>query len=222
MKITHHHQDLPDLARTSDARYNPIRFDGATRVLQILLLAFCLILQSAFSASTDEAELRLKTAVSQVTEIAAHSPDRNALALGVKSTLQNILSFETMTRRAVGPGWRQFTPEQQKEAIGLFTTLIIRTYTAKFTPGELPSITFKKAVSTEPGRVEIPTLSSYKGSHYDVVYRLDEADGWRITDVQIEGVSMIANYRTQFDAEFKQGGADAVIKALTHSLATSK
>ena len=192
------------------------------RQLPLLLLVFCLVSRGALMASTDEAEKRLKTAVNQVTEIAAHAPDRNALATGVKPTLQNILSFETMTRRAVGPGWRQFTPEQQKEAIGLFTTLIIRTYTAKFTPGELPSVTFKAASSPAPGRVEIPTTSSYKGSHYDVVYRLDESDGWRITDVVIEGVSMIANYRTQFDAEFKQGGAEAVIKALNRSLATSK
>ena len=192
------------------------------RLLPLLLLVFCLVSRGALMASTDEAEKRLKAAVNQVTDIAAHAPDRNALATGVKPTLQNILSFETMTRRAVGPGWRQFTPEQQKEAIGLFTTLIIRTYTAKFTPGELPSVTFKPASSPAPGRVEIPTTSSYKGSHYDVVYRLDESDGWRITDVVIEGVSMIANYRTQFDAEFKQGGAEAVIKALNHSLATSK
>lgn len=222
MNTTHCHQNLPRLTCGSRINQFPVAAGGATRLLQILLLVCCVILQNAFSASSDEAEKKLKNAVNQVTEIAAHAPDRNALAVGVKPTLQNILSFETMTRRAVGPGWRQFTPEQQKEAVGLFTTLIIRTYTAKFTPGELPSVVFKPAVSTAPGRVEIPTASSYKGSHYDVVYRLDESDGWRITDVVIEGVSMIANYRTQFDAEFKQGGAEAVIKALNHSLATSK
>jgi phospholipid transport system substrate-binding protein len=123
-----------------------------------------------------------------------------------------------MTRRAVGPGWRQFTPAQQAKATGLFTTLIIRSYSAKFTPGEHPVITYKAATEPAPGRVEVPTSLLYEGSHYEVIYRLENAGSWRITDVVIEGVSLVANYRSQFDAQFKKGGADAVIAALTQSV----
>lgn len=193
------------------------------RSLLLLILPFLLI-QGTLRASTEEAEKRLKASVDKVVAVAKSAPDRKALIAGVKPVLENILSFDAMTRRAVGPGWRQFTPEQQKEAIRLFTTLILRTYTAKFTPGELPAVEYKTASSPAPNRVEIPTTSLYKGSRYDVIYRLEETDGapWRITDVVIEGVSMVANYRTQFDSQFKQGGADAVIAALNRSLAESK
>lgn len=193
------------------------------RSLLILILPFLLI-QGTLRASTEEAEKRLKASVDKVVAVAKSAPDRKALIAGVKPVLENILSFDAMTRRAVGPGWRQFTPEQQKEAIRLFTTLILRTYTAKFTPGELPGVEYKTASSPAPNRVEIPTTSLYKGSRYDVIYRLEETDGapWRITDVVIEGVSMVANYRTQFDSQFKQGGADAVIAALNRSVAESK
>jgi phospholipid transport system substrate-binding protein len=193
------------------------------RSLLLLILPFLLI-QGTVRASTEEAEKRLKASVDKVVAVAKSAPDRKALIAGVKPVLENILSFDAMTRRAVGPGWRQFTPEQQKEAIRLFTTLILRTYTAKFTPGELPGVEYKTATSPAPNRVEIPTTSLYKGSRYDVIYRLEETDGatWRITDVVIEGVSMVANYRTQFDSQFKQGGADAVIAALNRSVAESK
>lgn len=193
------------------------------RSLLLLILPFLLI-QGTVRASTEEAENRLKASVDKVVAVAKSAPDRKALIAGVKPVLENILSFDAMTRRAVGPGWRQFTPEQQKEAIRLFTTLILRTYTAKFTPGELPGVEYKTASSPAPNRVEIPTTSLYKGSRYDVIYRLEETDGtpWRITDVVIEGVSMIANYRTQFDSQFKQGGADAVIASLNRSVAESK
>lgn len=193
------------------------------RSLLLLILPFLLI-QGTVRASTEEAEKRLKASVEKVVAVAKSAPDRKALIAGVKPVLENILSFDAMTRRAVGPGWRQFTPEQQKEAIRLFTTLILRTYTAKFTPGELPGVEYKTASSPAPNRVEIPTTSLYKGSRYDVIYRLEETDGapWRITDVVIEGVSMVANYRTQFDSQFKQGGADAVIAALNRSVAESK
>jgi phospholipid transport system substrate-binding protein len=193
------------------------------RSLLLLILPFLLI-QGALRASTEEAEKSLKASVDKVVAVAKSAPDRKALIAGVKPVLENILSFDAMTRRAVGPGWRQFTPEQQKEAIALFTTLILRTYTAKFTPGELPAVEYKTASSTAPNRVEIPTTLLYKGSRYDVIYRLEETDGapWRITDVVIEGVSMVANYRTQFDSQFKQGGADAVITALNRSVSESK
>jgi len=189
----------------------------------LLLLPFLLTLApSQATASTEVAVTRLKAAVNEVVAVAKQAPNASVLAKNVRPILLKIISFETMTRRAVGPGWREFTPDQQKEATRLFTTLIIRTYTAKFTPGEFPDIIFKEALSPAPGRVEVPTTILYHGSHYEVIYRQDEADAWRITDVVIEGVSMIANYRTQFDAQFKEGGATAVIKALNQSVNSPK
>ena len=173
-------------------------------------------------AADAEAEAFLKKSVSEVVNIAKNSSDSAALAAKVRPLLLNIINFDTMTRRAVGPGWRQFSPDQQKEATTLFSTLIIRTYSSKFTPGELPEVIFKPAISPAPGRVEVPTSTLYKGSRYEVIYRQEEAEGWRITDVLIEGVSMVANYRSQFDAEFKSGGANSVINALKTSVASSK
>jgi phospholipid transport system substrate-binding protein len=187
--------------------------------LLLTALSFILFHSNVF-ASTDNAETRLKTAVNQIAAVANHASNRDALRVGVRPILQNNLNFETMTRRAIGPGWRQFTHDQQVQAVDLFTTLIIRTYTSNFTPGVFPAITFKPASSPASGRVEVPTTSVYKGSHYDVVYRLEAADEWRITDILIEGVSLIANYRAQFDAEFQQGGAKAVINSLNRSVST--
>lgn len=184
----------------------------------LLLLAPLLLLQGTALASTEAAEKRLHSAVDEVLSVADHATSNSSLATSLRPILLNYISFDAMTRRAVGPGWRQFTPDQQKKAVQLFATLIIRTYSAKFTPGEHPVINFKTATSPAPGRVEVSTTLLYQGSHYEVVYRLEEAEGWRITDVVIEGVSLIANYRTQFDAQFKKGGADAVTSALTQSV----
>ena len=184
----------------------------------LLLLAPLLLLRGNACAATDEATKQLKSWVDEVVAVAENSPSTSSLAAGVRPILLNCISFDSMTRHAVGPGWRQFSTDQQKEAVRLFSTLIIRTYTGKFTPGMVPVITFKPASSPSPGRVESPTTLLYKGGHYDVTYRQEEAEGWRITDVVIEGVSMIANYRTQFDAQFKDGGAVGVINALTRSV----
>ena len=189
----------------------------------LLLLLTLATLPMAKATQTEIAEKRLRASVDKVVEVAKFSKDRTALIDGVKPVLEDILSFETMTRRAVGPGWKGFTAEQQKEAVRLFTVLILRTYTAKFTPGESPGVEFKGSTSPSPGRVEISTTSLYRGNRYDVIYRMEDQSGnWTITDVVIEGVSLIANFRGQFEETFQQGGASAVLKALESSIAKSK
>jgi phospholipid transport system substrate-binding protein len=184
-----------------------------------LLLIALLVLRGAAIAATAEAEKRLQGAVNEVLAVADRSSTGSGLAGSLRPVLQKYISFEAMTRRAVGPGWRQFTDDQQKEATQLFTTLIIRTYSEKLTPGEYPVIKFKTASTPEPGRIEVPTTLLYRGSQYNVTYRMEETEGWRITDVLIEGVSLIANYRSQFDAQFKKGGSSAVVNALSDRVA---
>lgn len=184
----------------------------------LLLLAAACGLSAPAGASPADAEKRLRTAVDEVLGVADRAPDGAALSTHVRPVLERHVSFETMTRRAVGFGWRQFSSEQQRQAVKLFTAVVIRSYTDKFTPGERPAITWQPAVTPASGRVDVPTRMVYAGSHYNVTYRMEDTGGWRITDVVIEGVSLVANYRSQLDATFKKGGAAAVIQSLEHSI----
>ncbi len=193
-----------------------------TRRLPHLLILSLLLFSSALQAAPAQALARLQTAVNEVLAVADRSKSAAAFAQSARPVLERHISFETMTRRAVGPGWRSFTPAQQQQATQLFTTLIIRTYTSKFTPGEHPAITYQNAVSPASGRVDVPTNMVYRGSRYNVTYRMEEEAGLRITDVTIEGVSLIANYRSQLDAQFKKGGAAAVISSLTQSVSRQR
>jgi phospholipid transport system substrate-binding protein len=184
----------------------------------IFLLALLMLPPAAVRAATAQAEQQLQAAVSEVLAAGDAARDHESLIASLRPILHRYISFDTMTRRAVGPGWRQFAVGQQDQAIRLFTTLIIRTYAGKFTPGEHATVKFKAASEPAPGRVEVPTIVLYQGSQYSVIYRLEDIGGWKITDVVIEGVSMVANYRSQFDAEFKKGGAAAVVGALNQSV----
>ncbi len=192
-----------------------------TRLLPLLLCTTLLAAPARAADGTAEAEKRLKTAVGEVLAAADQSRDVPGLIVKLRPILDRCLSFDVMTRRAIGVGWRQFTKPQQDEAVKLFSTLIIRTYSRKFTPGERPEITYKPATTPAPGRVEIPTRLLYQGGRYEVIYRLEQAEGWRITDVVIEGVSLVANYRSQLDAQFKNGGAPAVLAALNKSVSST-
>ncbi len=171
------------------------------------------------AASLDAAQKRLRAAVDEVLGLASRAKDKAVLMKQISPVLEKHMSFDVMTRRAVGPGWRQFTPAQQKQAVSLFTTLVIRSYGSKFTVGQLPEVKYQSATAPAAGRVDVSTTTVYQGSRYSVVYRMEEAEGWRTTDVVIEGVSLVANYRSQLDPVFKRGGAAAVIASLEKSAA---
>lgn len=183
----------------------------------LIFSLLCLPLTNSFAADAT-ADARLKQAVSQVLQAAKNSPNSDVLAQNIRPVLENYLSFEAMTRMAVGLGWKSFTDEQRHKATVDFATLIIRTYGDKLTPGELPVIDIQPAKQLGQGKVEIPTTLQYKGSRYEVTYRMQKLDDWRVTDVVIEGVSFVANYRSQFDALFKKGGAAAVLSSLNQSI----
>ncbi len=186
------------------------------------LALLTLVLASAFAvvtrASNEDAETTLRAAVDQVLTVAQKAKSGSSMADQITPVLLRYVCFESMTRRAVGPGWRQFTPDQKAEATKLFTKLIIRSYSEKFTPGEQPDTKFLKSSSPGAGKVEIPTITVYKGSRYNVTYRMEDRGKWMVTDILAEGVSLVANYRAQFDALVKKGGAGAVIASLKQSV----
>ena len=143
----------------------------------LYLLAILNLLHGVAVAATTEAEKRLQSAVNEVLKVADRAPTNSALTESLQPVLLRYMSFDAMTRRAIGPGWRQFTPDQQRKVTQLFTTLVIRKYSSKFTLGEQPVVKFKTASTLAPGRVEVPTTLLYQGSQYNVTYRLEEAEG---------------------------------------------
>ena len=186
--------------------------------LALLTLVLASALAVVTRASNEDAETALRAAVDQVLTVAQKAKGGSSMADQITPVLLRHVCFESMTRRAVGPGWRQFTPEQKAEATKLFTKLIIRSYSEKFTPGEQPDTKYLKSSSPGAGKVEIPTITVYKGSRYNVTYRMEDRGKWMVTDILAEGVSLVANYRAQFDALVKKGGAGAVIASLKQSV----
>ena len=184
-----------------------------------LALVACLPLIGFAATTLDEAQQRLHSAIDEVLALADKAPSREVLEQRIGPVLEKHISFVVMTRRAIGPGWRQFGEDQQKKATALFSKLIIRSYSNKFTIGEHPEIKYHSAAAPAAGRVDVSTTTLYQGNRYAVIYRLEQEEAWRTTDVVIEGVSMVANYRSQLDPVFKKGGAAAVLSSLEQSVA---
>ena len=176
----------------------------------------------SFAAAPADPAAQLRSEIDQVLVIAYSGQSNETLADRVRPLLEKDFSFELVTRQAIGPGWRQFTPSDQQKVTELFTRLVIRVYAARVVGTQRPKITYGKTVMLTPDRCEIPThVNAPNGDRpYLVVYRLTNLPGgWRIYDVLIEGVSFVENYRAQFDDLVRRGGAAAVIKTLEAKLA---
>jgi phospholipid transport system substrate-binding protein len=187
-----------------------------------LVLLFLGAGQLSGAASSDDAATTLRSSVEEVLSIAYAGHGNETLAARVRPALEKCFAFDLVTRQAMGPGWRQFSANDQKRTIDLFSELMIRTYSARVVGTQRPKIVYGTPVELAPDRREIPirVTTSTSNEPIAVVNRLIKLPaGWRIYDVLIEGVSFVANYRAQFDEIIKKGGAPAVIRILETKLA---
>jgi len=193
-------------------------------ILLIRGVLSCLALSTAIAAPALRAvpnadpSAMLQAAVGEILEIAypeSGPQEAESLAAKMRPILDRTMDFDSITRRAFGPAWRQFSDTEYKRAVELFTALIVRTYAARFTDGNRPKIEYKPSIAIATERWEVRTRVSRDGSSYEIIYRIEKrSDGWRIYDIMAEGVSFVANYRAQFDAVSQKGGAAAILRVL--------
>ena len=135
----------------------------------------------------------------------------------VESKVLPHFNFTRMTTLAVGRPWRDATPAQQQSLTAEFRTLLVRTYSTALELYKDQSIDVRP-LAMQPGDrdVTVKTVINQPGGQpIPMDYRMEQtAQGWKVYDVAIEGVSIVTNYRSQFAAEVQRGGIDGLIKAL--------
>jgi phospholipid transport system substrate-binding protein len=126
-------------------------------------------------------------------------------------------SFTEMARRDLGPHWRQRTPAERQEFVTLFSDLLEGAYIDKIEryTGE-QHVQYTKETIDKDGYAQVDTdIVSKHGLHVEVDYRLLQRDGtWQVYDVVIDGVSLVNNYRTQFNTIIIRESYGALVKRL--------
>lgn len=134
-----------------------------------------------------------------------------------KSVLTNF-DFNHMTRLAVGKDWRQTTPEQKKQLVQEFRRLLVRTYANAFiSVNKNQTIEYKPfKMNGDEQEVVVKTMIVKPGAKpLDVNFSLEKgAEGWKVYDITVAGVSLITNYRESFAQEIHANGVDGLIKML--------
>jgi phospholipid transport system substrate-binding protein len=147
------------------------------------------------------------------------SGDTNKVMVLVDSKIMPNVNFQRMTASAVGPAWRQASPEQQKRLQDEFKTLLVRTYAGALSQINDESVVVKPMRSA-PTDTEVVVRSEIRGrgDPIQLEYRLEKTPGqgagWKIFNLNVLGVWLVETYRSQFQQEITAKGVDGLIASL--------
>ena len=129
------------------------------------------------------------------------------------------VNFQRMTAQAVGPAWRQATPEQKQQLQDEFKILLVRTYAGALAQVTDQTIAIKPMRSApEDKEVVVRTEIKGRGDPIQLDYRLEKTPGqgagWRIYNLNVLGVWLVETYKSQFAQEINAKGLDGLIATL--------
>ena len=186
-----------------------------------LLLGMLVLCASAF-AQEESPDALIKKVTDDVLTIVRQDKDiqggntKKAIAL-VEAKVLPHFNFLHMTALAVGRDWREATPEQKKQLAEEFKTLLVRTYSNALTGYKDQTIRYKPTkMQSGDTDVLVRTEIVQSGSKPIALdYSVEKlADGWKVYDVVVAGVSLVSNYRDTFAQEIRANKIDGLIKML--------
>lgn len=198
-----------------------------TLVGSLMLLVSAPALQAAESleAFVERVSNEILTAIAADPKV--QKGDKKAVERLVDEKMMPNVDFLRMTRMAVGPKWRQATPQQRDRLQFLFRETLISVYSGGL------SLATDQVVRVLPHgqndgteaivRTGMKSKSDSSKPEVTMVYRLRNIKdkGWQVIDVNVEGVWLVSNYRSQYGNIAAQEGIDGLIRRMEERLKTS-
>jgi phospholipid transport system substrate-binding protein len=177
-------------------------------------LALCLPAFARAGAPTEQIRTTVDKAI-----VVLKDPRYSGKKLERRDQLKEILfsrfDFIEMAKRSLGPHWRDLSEAEQKEFVGLFSDLLERTYAEI-----IESYTDEKVVylneRTDGSFAEVASkVQSSKGVDYSVNYKVQlNGSEWKVYDIVAENISLVNNYRSQFNTVVKKYSYQELVNRL--------
>ena len=133
----------------------------------------------------------------------------------VRKIAEGIFDYPDTARRALGPHWSARSPQEQQEFAKLFADLLDRAYVSKIELYQGERVRYVGETADGDEATVKTVIATKKSSDIPVDYRMHRKDGrWLVYDVIIEGVSLVSNYRTQFNKVVQTESYDALAQRL--------
>lgn len=163
---------------------------------------------------------QVKGATDQVLKIlqdaSLKGPDKTAERRKQLATVvDQVFDWQETGKRALGRHWQPLKPEQRQEFSTLFADLVERSYVSKIEAYSGEKILYVGDQAEGDQATAKTKLITKAGTEIPIDYRMQKTgDRWRVYDVLIEGVSLVGNYRTQFNRVIQQSGYDDLMKKM--------
>jgi phospholipid transport system substrate-binding protein len=153
------------------------------------------------------------------TDKLVQSGNIDRIMLVVDNKIMPNVNFQRMTASAVGPAWRQATPEQRQRLQEEFKLLLVRTYAGALSQVNDESVTVKP-LRAQPTDTDVIVRSEIRGrgEPIQLEYRLEKTPGqgagWKIYNLNVLGVWLVETYRSQFAEQVNAKGIDGLIATM--------
>ena len=184
-------------------------------IIVALIVSVCVLPAQASEAP----DVKLKATIGQALEV-FYGEDADALnpeqkGERIRQILNESYDLSVIVRRAMGRNWRLLDEAQQEQVLELFEQLVVKVTYEGLTGLSKPQISYGALVTVSDKRVELPSTVVVDGKTYYLVYRLGRLQsGWQIYDIVAEEISLVSNYRQQFDDHFRKSDGAALIAKL--------
>lgn len=177
-----------------------------------LLAVIAAIVAVANPAVAGEPTDVLKKRVDQILALLDEPGDHRT---EIRKVADGVFDFEEMSRRALGPHWNARSPEERHEFTTLFADLLERSYINRVESGRGSAVQYVgESVSGDEASVRTRIVTAQR-TEVPVDYRMHRKDGrWQIFDVSVEGISLINNYRSQFNSVIQSSSYAALVERL--------
>lgn len=191
------------------------RFAGAAATAALVLAGGALAQEMAPDALVKNVTLEVVDILQKDKDI--QKGDRKKVIALIEVKVLPHFNFQAMTASAVGRNWNKASAEQKARLAEEFKTLLVRTYSSALAAYSNQKFEFRplRAKPTDTDvTVNVRVLQS--GTQpvtidYDMEKR---PGGWKVWDVRVSGISLVANYRTEFDNQVREAGIDGLIRTL--------
>ena len=143
--------------------------------------------------------------------------DRKKVNALIETKVLPHFNFQAMTSSAVGRNWEKASAEQKARLMDEFKTLLIRTYSSALSAYSSQKFDFRplRAKPTDTDVTVNVRVMQPGNQPVTIDYDMEKRPtGWKVWDVRVGGISLVANYRTEFDNVIRESGVDGLIKAL--------
>jgi phospholipid transport system substrate-binding protein len=188
--------------------------------LFVLIVAVLLAVCSGKPANAGEPTEAIRGAVNQGVEILKKAKldsqeQRSQVIDRLRQIVYPLFDFNEMAMRSLGANWRRINPQQRQEFVSTFTALLEKTYADQIDLYNGQQVNYSgERVDGDYAQVDSRIIDK-NGQTYSVVYRLHRVDGkWRIYDVVAENISIVNNYRSQFNRVIAKSSFEELLKTM--------